>query len=203
MSKVKLLISTSLLGIFCLLHFSFKEIAYTASGIKIDSLRGLYERPVMQWPKPNVDSGVKWQEFKPLPDVDSKTYFATMDKPEVVLGKVLFFDPILSGSNQISCSSCHNPQTSWADKLNVPVGNDHGIGDRNAPSLLNVKERKTFFWDGRATTLEEQVSSPISAHNEMAMNLKALPKKLNKNKGYKSPYLSLGNKAWYQNKLTY
>ena len=65
MSKVKLLISTSLLGIFCLLHFSFKEIAYTASGIKIDSLRGLYERPVMQWPKPNVDSGVKWQEFKP------------------------------------------------------------------------------------------------------------------------------------------
>lgn len=199
MNKVKLFVSTGLIFLFCLLHFSFKEISYTTSGLKIDSLRSLYERPVMQWPKPNIDSGVQWQEFKALPPIIAKDYFATMEKPEVVLGKNLFFDPILSGSNQISCSSCHNPQTSWADKLSVPVGNNHGLGNRNAPSLLNVKERKTFFWDGRANTLEEQVASPIVAHNEMAMDLKMLPKKLNKIKAYKE----LVKKAYGTDKITF
>ena len=199
MKKMKLFVAAGLLIIFSLLHFSFREIAYTSSGVLVDSLRNLYERPVAQWPKPNVDSGVKWQEFKALPEVDSKKYFTTMESAQVVLGKNLFFDPILSGSNQISCSSCHNPQTSWADKLSVSIGHDHASGNRNTPSLLNVAERKTFFWDGRATTLEDQVKSPIEAHNEMAMNLKELPTKLNKIKAYKE----LVKKAYGTDKITF
>jgi cytochrome c peroxidase len=184
---MKFIVGSGLLVAFCLLHFSFKEIAYTASGLKVDSLRNLYERPVAQWPKPNVDSGVVWQEFKALPAV-GKEYFVTMAQPEVVLGKTLFFDPILSGSNQISCSSCHNPQTSWGDKISVPVGNDHLAGTRNSISLLNVKDRPFLFWDGRATTLEEQAISPIEAHNEMAMSAKELPAKLNQIKAYKEMF---------------
>lgn len=199
MKKMKLFVATGLLTAFSLLHFSFREIGYTSGGIKIDSLRSLYERPVAQWPKPNIDSGVKWQEFKALPEMDSKAYFTTMESAQVVLGKNLFFDPILSGSNQISCSSCHNPQTSWADKLSVSIGHDHASGNRNTPSLLNVKERKSFFWDGRATTLEDQVKSPIEAHNEMAMNLKELPAKLNGIKAYKE----LVKKAYGTDKITF
>ncbi|MFD2966040.1 cytochrome-c peroxidase [Sphingobacterium bambusae] len=147
-------------------------------------LRALYERPVAAWPKPDIDSGVRWQEFSALPKVDSN-YFELMESPQVVLGKYLFFDPILSGSNQISCSSCHNPQTSWADKLTVPVGNDHLEGTRNTPSLLNVYAKTTLFWDGRATSLEEQALSPIEAHHEMNMKLTALVPKLKAIAGYR------------------
>jgi len=147
-------------------------------------LRALYERPVAAWPKPDIDSGVRWQEFSALPKVDSN-YFELMESPQVVLGKYLFFDPILSGSNQISCSSCHNPQTSWADKLTVPVGNDHLEGTRNTPSLLNVYAKTTLFWDGRATSLEQQALSPIEAHHEMNMKLTALVPKLKAMPGYR------------------
>lgn len=150
----------------------------------ISDIRALYSKPVQDWPKPDIDSGVNWQEFKPLPKIDS-SYFSLMERPEVVLGKLLFFDPILSGSNQISCSSCHNPQTSWADHSTVPVGNDHLVGVRNTPSLLNVHARKTLFWDGRAHSLEEQALGPIEAHNEMAMDLTKLVPKLKAIPGYR------------------
>jgi len=148
---------------------------------QIDSIAILYRKPIVEWPRPLIDSGVDWQEFKSLPKVDSN-YFELMERPDVVLGKFLFFDPILSGSNQISCSSCHNPQTSWADKLTVPIGHDHQEGTRNTPSLLNVYARKTLFWDGRVTTLEQQALAPIEAHHEMNLSrtelipkLKAIP----------------------------
>lgn len=141
-----------------------------------DSIVSLYQRPISEWPKPDIDSGIVWSEFSPLEGTDS-SYFEMMERPDVVLGKLLFFDPILSGSNQISCSSCHNPQTSWADKLSVSIGHDHTPGTRNTQSLLNVHARKTLFWDGRATTLESQALSPIEAHHEMNMDLtKLIPK---------------------------
>lgn len=195
---MKILTGSILIVIFCLLHLSFKEVAFTSGGIQVDSLRRLYERPVAQWPKPTVDSGVNWQEFKPLAALD-KGYFDTMAKAEVVLGKNLFFDPLLSGSNQISCSSCHNPQTGWADKISVPVGNDHLTGSRNSISLLNVRDRKLLFWDGRASSLEEQVNFPIAAHHEMAMDVKGLPEKLNKIKAYKDLFA----KAYGSKKVTF
>ncbi len=170
----------------------------SAERLTVENLRELYEKPIAEWPKPIIDSGVNFQEWKSLPNVDT-TYFATQAKAEVSLGKYLFFEPLLSGSSQISCSSCHNPQTSWADKLNTSVGNDHQTGQRNTPSLLNVAERKTLFWDGRVTSLEEQVVSPIEAHNEMAMQAKELPHKLRKIDAYKD----LFKKAYGTDKITF
>ncbi len=149
-----------------------------------EDLRALYSKPVKDWPKPTIDSGVIWEEFKSLPKIDT-SYFSLMETPKVKLGKLLFFDPILSGSNQISCSSCHNPQTSFADHSTVPVGHDHLVGTRNTISLLNVYARKSMFWDGRANTLEEQALSPIEAHNEMAMDLTKLIPKLKAIAGYR------------------
>jgi cytochrome c peroxidase len=58
------------------------------------------------------------------------------------------------------------------------VGHDHLVGTRNTLSLLNVGQRKSMFWDGRANSLEEQALSPIEAHNEMAMDLTKLVPKL-------------------------
>ena len=179
-----------LLSIACVLGSIILTLGFTDIRLKLkdevlsDSLRKLYQRPVSEWPKPTIDSGVQWQALQALNGNDTG-YFSLMEQPEVVLGKYLFFDPILSKSNQISCSSCHNPQTSWADKSSVPVGHDHLSGKRNVLSLLNVKARESFFWDGRAASLEDQALGPIEAHNEMAMDADALPAKLAQYPGYK------------------
>lgn len=172
---------------------SYQQFAVERTMFGMDSLRAAYSQPTSNWPRPTIDSGTSWKEFSSLPDFDT-TYFQLMEQPKVVLGKMLFFDPLLSGSNQISCSSCHSPQNSWADKLSTSIGHDHQEGKRNTISLLNVRERKTFFWDGRATTLEEQVKSPIAAHNEMAMDLKKLPKKLAQYKGYRTLFKAAFNR---------
>ena len=84
-----------------------------------------------------------------------------------MLGRVLFFDPRLSGSNWISCGTCHNPALGWGDGL--PKGIGHGMKElgRRTPTILNLAWSETFFWDGRAGTLEEQALGPIASPGEM------------------------------------
>ncbi|WP_423779653.1 cytochrome-c peroxidase [Chryseobacterium indologenes] len=142
-----------------------------------------YKRPVQYWPKPTVDAEVKWKEFEAI-EWDSN-YYDTQELPEVILGKKLFFDPKLSQSSQVSCSSCHNPELGWADGQEVALGTDHLQGKRNTQSLFNIADRQSYFWDGRAKTLEEQLVGPISAHNEMNMKPEKLAGKLSKFKEYK------------------
>lgn len=164
--------------IYSLLSFSVT----ICEKITHSNLRELYSKPVKEWPKPTIDKGIVWQEFQSL-DIDT-SYYDTMDDPKIILGQMLFFDPKLSGSNQISCSSCHDPELAWGDGREVSLGNDHLQGKRNTPSLYNIGSRKSFFWDGRAATLEEQAKGPITAHHEMNMESKNLAKKLKKIKGY-------------------
>lgn len=180
MKKKILVINTILLAVILL---SMKD-SVTDLNKEIVSL---YKKPISEWPKPTIDSGAIWSEFKSLPKIDT-SYFSLMERPDVKLGKSLFFEPLLSGSNQISCSSCHNPQTSWADHLTVPIGHDHQAGPRHTISLLNVHARKTLFWDGRANTLEEQALFPIEAHHEMAMDLTKLIPKLKAIPGYRKMF---------------
>jgi len=187
-----------LLALLCVVSVSWMGVASRGNLEETDSVDvlALYRRPVGQWPAPQVDSGVQWTEFSSLPKVPDN-YSEIMESPVVVLGKYLFFDPILSGSDQISCSSCHNPQTSWADKNTVPVGHDHLEGKRHTPSLLNVHARKTLFWDGRARTLEEQALEPIEAHNEMNMELTKLVPKLKAIPAYNDLFVNaFGDEDW-------
>ena len=95
---------------------------------------------------------------------------------QIDLGRYLFFDPILSKDGTVSCASCHEPEKGFADGLSTSVGIGGKAVNRGAPSLWNVAFLKLFFWDGRATTLEEQMQGPLFADNEMANtpeNLKA------------------------------
>ncbi|WP_212003888.1 cytochrome-c peroxidase [Chitinophaga sp. HK235] len=148
-----------------------------------DSLRALYERPVQEWPRPNIDTGVVWKELAAiLPDTMLPRL---LEQPDVNLGKMLFFDPRLSGSNQISCSSCHDPDMAWTDGRTVSLGHDHLQGTRNTPSLLNIGvAHKEFFWDGRSASLEDQAINPIATHHEMNMEPPLLAEKLGKIAGY-------------------
>src|SRR5882672_3635367 len=90
-------------------------------------------------------------------------------KDKEALGKLLFFDPILSKDNTISCATCHKPAFAFADTSAVSVGVDGNKGVRSTPSAMNVALQSVFFWDGRAKNLEEQALAPIE--NPVEMNL--------------------------------
>jgi cytochrome c peroxidase len=85
------------------------------------------------------------------------------------LGKLLFFDPILSKDKTISCASCHKPGYAFADTSVVSIGVGGRKGSRNTPSAMNLSLQRIFFWDGRAKSLEEQALAPIE--NPAEMNL--------------------------------
>lgn len=86
---------------------------------------------------------------------------------QIDLGRYLFFDPVLSGNKKLSCASCHIPEKGFSDGLARSTGFNGLPLNRAAPTLWNVAFLKSFFWDGRATTLEEQMQGPLYAENEM------------------------------------
>src|SRR5689334_22872347 len=100
------------------------------------------------------------------------------------LGKLLFFDPILSRDYSISCASCHKPGYAFADTSAVSTGVARKKGSRNTPSAMNVSLRSSFFWDGRAATLEEQALAPIENKDEMNLPLQQALYRLKSNKQY-------------------
>lgn len=102
------------------------------------------------------------------------------------LGKTLFFDPRLSRSNMIACASCHNPGLSWTDGLPKGVGHGHKQLGRRVPAIINVAWGWSFFWDGRAKSLEEQALGPIQSEAEMNMPIPLLIRKLEAMPGYRT-----------------
>ncbi len=85
----------------------------------------------------------------------------------VELGKMLFFDPRLSGSGNISCASCHNPALGWSDGLSLAQGDGTAPLTRSTPTIINVAFEPLLMWDGRFRNLEDQVMSPIETAAEM------------------------------------
>lgn len=149
----------------------------------IDSLRYVYSRSSDRWPAPTLDEGVAHVELGMIMDSPLLPYMDSLEQI-VSLGKTLFFDPRLSGSNQISCSSCHHPDMGWSDAKALSVGHDHQANTRNSQSIENAWFYASFFWDGRSATLEEQAVNPIENPIEMHQDFAALPAKLSQIKGY-------------------
>ncbi len=89
----------------------------------------------------------------------------------VLLGRKLFFDAILSADGTVSCASCHDPSHGFASAEPRSVGIYGRRGKRNAPSLLNRANGTSFFWDGRAETLEKQALEPIANPLELGGSL--------------------------------
>lgn len=107
----------------------------------------------------------------------------TPDRAE--LGKILFFDPRLSGSNWISCATCHNPALGWSDGLPTAMGVGMKTLSRATPTILNTAYNRIQMWDGRTPTLEEQATGPVESPDEMNENLEDLFKELSAIPGYK------------------
>ncbi len=86
---------------------------------------------------------------------------------KIALGERLFFDGRLSADGTVACSTCHDPARAFTDGRPSSIGVKGGVGQRNAPTVLNALYNKTQFWDGRAQTLEQQAALPIINPVEM------------------------------------
>jgi cytochrome c peroxidase len=115
-------------------------------------------------------------------------------KPEVLtLGQALFFDPRLSGNNEVSCQTCHDPNLGYGDAKPTFAKYEGGNGKRNSPTVINASYYSTFFWDGRAATLEEQALGPIENPDEMNQPLDELIVELKAVKGYEQMFQAAFN----------
>lgn len=99
---------------------------------------------------------------------------------KVALGRLLFFDPVLSGNRDLSCASCHDPAFAYADGKTVSLGTGNVPVKRNSPTVLDTAfngltltnahpdpAQAPLFWDSRARSLENQARAPVRALDEM------------------------------------
>ncbi|MGB4845444.1 MAG: cytochrome c peroxidase [Ferruginibacter sp.] len=105
-------------------------------------------------------------------------------KTKASLGKKLFSEKILSKDSSVSCASCHIPEYAFADTVAFSKGIGGKLTTRNTPSVLNMKNRPYYFWDGRAVTLEEQALMPIQNPDEMGLPIEEAVKRLNEHREY-------------------
>jgi len=116
----------------------------------------------------------RWPDMPQRPDNSvSDPKFAR----RAALGKLLYYDPVLSGKNDMSCATCHHPDLGYADGRGKSMGEGgKGLGPgrtggrvirRGAPSIWNAGFSESQFWDGRAKDLEDQARNPILAPEEM------------------------------------
>ena len=106
-------------------------------------------------------------------------------KTKAALGKKLFSEKILSKDSSVSCASCHIPRLAFADTVAFSVGIAGKLTKRNTPSVLNMKNRPYYFWDGRASSLEEQSLMPVQNPDEMGLPIEEAVKRLNQSREYK------------------
>jgi cytochrome c peroxidase len=149
---------------YLIFFFSFSVLLYSCSKEE-DPPK---ENPVINLPPYNptyVDLNDRLPSYLPRIDIpnDNKT---TLEG--IALGRALFYEPLLSGDGTQSCSSCHNQEYSFTDDDKVfSTGIDGLEGNRNSMQIINAGLRTSFFWDGRAVSLEDQAFGPVTNPIEM------------------------------------
>lgn len=131
----------------------------------------------------------EWVLPDTAPSPDDKPY----DPQKVELGKMLFFDPRLSGNGKMSCATCHNPALGWSDGMATARGHEGKILPRATPTIINVGFNNIFMWDGREKSLEDQATGPIVNPNEMHNTVDNMIDTLKGIPGYVKAF----NKAFY------
>jgi cytochrome c peroxidase len=123
------------------------------------------------------------------------TAFSTTEpNSKEALGKMLFEEKLLSRDKTISCASCHIPALGFVDSTVISTGVFGRKGTRNTPSVMNIKFRPYFFYDGRAATLEEQVHFPVNHPDEMDYTLREGALRLNKVPSYRKYFKKIFGK---------
>ncbi len=131
---------------------------------------GVYHGCAKKEPPPEsvaVDEG-DLQLFGPLPEVVASAGNPITEE-KVALGRMLYYEPRLSKSQQISCNTCHKLDAYGVDGEPTSDGHKGQKGDRNSPTVYNAAGHVAQFWDGRAADVEEQAKGPVMNPVEMAM----------------------------------
>ena len=125
-------------------QFSWAEEAQFSTENFPDEFTPPFGLPPIPWPKDNPYS-----------------------KQKAELGRLLYFDKRLSSDGTISCATCHNLSCGYSDckALSIGIGSNKGV--RNSPTVINAAYSSLLFWDGRASSLEEQAKGPLSNVKEM------------------------------------
>jgi cytochrome c peroxidase len=121
--------------------------------------------PPLSWPRDNPYSAAK-----------------------VELGRTLYFDRRLSADESVSCATCHEPRRAFTDGAPVSTGIKSQKGGRSAPTVINRAYSLAQFWDGRATTLEDQAKGPIANPLEMGMTHDGAVDRLKNVAGYRAMF---------------
>jgi cytochrome c peroxidase len=115
-------------------------------------------------------------DYNPTPyTIDMPESLPIMDIPEdnpmteegVTLGRMLFYDPIMSGDSTLSCAGCHKMEFSFTDERQFSEGIDGSVGTRQAMHIVNLGWMPKLFWDGRANGMEDQALGPVENPIEM------------------------------------
>lgn len=157
-------------------------------------LRQQYAVSPLQWPKAITADDIAPKELSPLAKPEKQ------NKQWVELGQRLFHDPILSRDKRVSCASCHEKRLFFTDKRRQAIGIDMQIGKRNTPSIFAVDEWDSFFWDGRAKTIEEQAIMPIEDPLEMDLSIDVAVERLNSSEEYRELFEdAFSARGWFDN----
>lgn len=100
------------------------------------------------------------------------------------LGKRLFYDPIMSKQNTISCGSCHQTKHAFSDTVAFSIGDNNLSGRSNAPTLTNIAYHPYYTRAGGVPTLEMQILVPIQEHDEFNTNILDIVEKLKQDSSY-------------------
>ena len=118
-----------------------------------------------------------------------------IDTRWVNLGKALFHSPLLSKDNTISCSSCHLIDFGGDDGFPVSTGVNNANGVRNSPTVLNASFNFRQFWDGRASSLSDQIAGPVHNPVEMGSSWAEIIEKLSNDKYFTKTFFSLSQQG--------
>ncbi len=125
------------------------------------------------------------EPLQPLPAVP------VQDGRLVTLGQRLFFEKRMSSDNRVSCASCHDLERGGDDGQARSKGVGGRLGGINSPTVLNASLNFTLFWDGRAKTLEEQVSEPLTDARALDTTWPAVVSKLERDAAYRAAFRAL------------
>ena len=144
---------------------------------------------------PVVDPGHPDLVYDPTPyQLAIPAYFPLMEIPAdnpmteegVLLGRMLFYDPILSGDSTLSCAGCHKQEFGFSDENRFSTGIDDLQGDRQAMPVINIGWVSDLFWDGRAEGVEAQALGPVENPIEMHETWPNAMEKLKRHPDYPS-----------------
>lgn len=110
------------------------------------------------------------QEISPENSWRFSALSAKVNDDVATLGRVLFYDEILSLNNTTACGSCHEQGRAFSQPSEVSTGFDGSQGTRNASTIVNLIDQNTFFWDARESDLETMVTKPLVNHIEMGLD---------------------------------